>query len=71
MVKGIDMESIKKEMVPNELKEKALKNENYEINKLKYIVQGKQIITVVHKKAVKKIFNLDNISNDKFYKIKG
>lgn len=66
-VKGIDMESIKKEMVPDELKEKALKNGNYEINKLKYIVQGKQIITVVHKKAVKKIFNLDNISNDKKY----
>ncbi|MBC2849929.1 hypothetical protein H5J22_00450 [Cetobacterium sp. 8H] len=66
-VKGIDMESIKREMVPDELKEKALKNGDYEINKLKYIVQGKQVITVIHKKVVKKILNLDSILNDKKY----
>ncbi|MGL5202049.1 hypothetical protein [Cetobacterium sp.] len=60
-VKGIDMEAIKKEMIPEELlelSEHEIKDLNYEKTGLKYVVKGNKIITVINKRKTKKKYEI-------------
>lgn len=60
-VKGIDIEAIKKEMIPEELLELSdhdIKDLNYEKTGLKYVVKGNKIITVINKRKVKRMYEI-------------
>lgn len=60
-VKGIDIEAIKKEMIPEELLELSdhdIKDLNYEKTGLKYVVKGNKIITVINKRKVKRKYEI-------------
>lgn len=60
-VKGIDIEAIKKEMIPEELLELSdheIKDLNYEKIGLKYVVKGNKIITVINKRKTKKKYEI-------------
>ncbi|MEG0235850.1 MAG: hypothetical protein RR523_06440 [Cetobacterium sp.] len=60
-VKGINIEAIKKEMIPEELLELSdheIKDLNYEKTGLKYVVKGNKIITVINKRKVKKKYEI-------------
>ena len=63
-VKGIDIEAIKKEMIPEELLELSdhdIKDLNYEKTGLKYVVKGNKIITVINKRKVKRMYEIVSI----------
>lgn len=63
-IKGIDIEQVKKEMIPKELlefSEQEIKELNFEKQGIKYIVKGNNIVTVIKKKEKKKKYEVIEI----------